>query len=170
MNTPFLFSILLHSCFPRCPSLKPQYMFVLWLAHLEFLFYDHSHGTQGGFHSIQNTQWTSMITSFCLSFSKSISRNQEYNLRQDQVLSSLAKDGSDPCTYVAITRLQHDFRILLTHGTQKLKMFVYRNSKEQVFQGTWLPNSLNISYVFNKIGNRGKVTYAQSWMEFDSFN
>jgi len=95
------------------------------------LFYDHSHGTQGGFHSIQNTQWTSVITSFCLSFSKSISRNQEHNLRQDQLLSSLAKDGSDPCNYVAITRLQHGFRTLLTSGAQKLKMFVYRNSKEQ---------------------------------------
>lgn len=145
-------------------------MFVLWLARLEFLFYHHSHGTQGRFHSIQNTQWTSMITSFCLSFSKSISRNQEYNLRQDQVLSSLAKDGSDPWTYVAITRLQHGFRILLIHGTQKLKMFVYRNSKEQVFEGTWLPNSLNINYVFNKTRNWGIITYPQPWMEFDSFN
>lgn len=56
------------------------------------------HGSLGGFHSIQNTQWTSMITSFCLSFSKSISRNQKYILRQARILSSLAKDESDPCT------------------------------------------------------------------------
>lgn len=83
MNAPLLFSILLHGCSPRCPSLKPQEMFVLWLAHLEILFYDHSHGRQGGFHSIQNTQWTSIVTSYSLSPSKSISRNQEYNLRQN---------------------------------------------------------------------------------------
>lgn len=85
---------------------------------------------------MQNTQWTSMITSFCLSVRKSISRNQEYNLRQDQIPSSVAKDGSDPCTYVATTCLQHGFKILLTHGTQKLKKFAYMNSKEKVFQGT----------------------------------
>lgn len=57
-------------------------------------------------------------------------------MRQDQILSSVAKDSSDPCTYVATTYLQYGFRILLTHGTQKLKKFVYRNSKEKVFQGT----------------------------------
>lgn len=34
-----------------------------------------------------------MVTSDSLSLSKSISRNQEHNLRQDQILSSLAKDG-----------------------------------------------------------------------------
>lgn len=48
-----------------------------------------------------------MVTSYSLSPSKSISRNQEYNLRQDQILSSLAKDGSDPCGKM---RLHHVFR------------------------------------------------------------
>lgn len=135
-------------------------MFVLWLAHLEFLFYDHSHGRQGGFHSIQNTQGTSMVTSYSLSPSKSISRNQEYKTR-----SFLAKDGSDPCGNNVSSPCFQD----LTDTWHSQIKYVCRNLKELVFQGTQIPKSLNIGFIFNKSGNWGKVTSPQSWMEFDYF-
>lgn len=66
---------------------------------------------------------------------------------------------------VATTHLQDGFRILLTRGTQKLQ-FIYRNSKEQVFQGISILNSLNITCIFSYRGNQGKVTYMLilNWM------
>lgn len=66
---------------------------------------------------------------------------------------------------VATTHLQDGFRILLTRGTQKLQ-FIYRNSKEQVFQGISILNSLNITRIFSYRGNQGKVTYMLilNWM------
>lgn len=141
-------------------------MFVLWLVHLEFLFYDHSHGRQVGFHSIQNTQGTSMVTSYCLSPSKSISRNQEYNLRQDQILSLLAKDGSNPCGNNVSSPCFQD----LTYTWHSENKYICRNWRELVFQETQLLKSLNNGYVFNMTGNWGKATSPQSWMEFDNFS
>lgn len=116
---------------------------------ISILFYDHSRGRQGGFHSIQNTQGKSMVTSYSISPSKGISRNHEYNLRQDQILSNLAKDGSGPCGNNVSSPCFQD----LSDTWQSEIKYVCRNFKEPVFRESKFPRSLNIGCIFKKTEN-----------------
>lgn len=94
-----------------------------------------------------------MVTSYSLSPSKSISRNQEYKIR-----SFLAKDGSDPCGNNVSSPCFQD----LTDTWHSEIKYVCRNLKELVFQETQIPKSLNIASVSCLVKDKTKVTSPQS--------